>query len=122
MGTQFTHNDTLQISRKQGFPKELVYEKHLKKPLRAKDFKSKVFAFHDKVGLRVYQAGRNFLLENRDEKYIYWGLVQILELHLDYRKKVVSGTYKILYINTPEEMKQAYQLIDRREGMDFFKK
>ena len=124
MGTQFTHNDSLQITREQGFPKELVYEEHLKKPFTAEDFASDVFGFHDKKGLRFYQAPptRNFLIENRDGKWLYWGLVHILELHLDYVNQIASGKFKIIYINTPEEMKQAYQLIDQREGMNFFEK
>ena len=108
MGTQFIHNDSLQITREQGFPKELVYEKQ----------------FHDKQGLRFYQAQptRNFLIENRDGKFLYWGLVYILELHLDYMKQIASGKFKIIYINTPEEMKKAYDLIDRRPEMNFFEK
>lgn len=123
MGTQFTINDSLQITREQGFPKELVYEEHVKKNLKAEDFADRVFEFHDKAGLRVYQAypTRNFLIENRDERWLYWGLVQILELHLDYVNKVASGKFKIIYINTPEEMKQVYQLTDRRPEFDFFK-
>ena len=124
MGTQFIHNDSLQITREQGFPKELVYEKHLKKPFTAEDFKNKIFQFHDKQGLRFYQAQptRNFLIENRDGKFLYWGLVHILESHLDYVNKIASGKFKIIYINTPEEMKKAYDLIDRRPEMNFFEK
>lgn len=124
MGTQFTHNDSLQITREQGFPQELVYEEHFKKRLKAEDFEGRVFAFHDKKGLRFYHAppGRNFLIENRNGKWLYWGLIHILELHLDYVNKVASGKFKIIYINTPDEIKQAYQLIDQRPETDFFKK
>ncbi|OGN28166.1 MAG: hypothetical protein A3A33_02315 [Candidatus Yanofskybacteria bacterium RIFCSPLOWO2_01_FULL_49_25] len=122
MGTQFTHNDSLQITREQGFPKELVYEEHLKKPFTAGDFKGREFEFHDKAGLRFYQAPpvRNFLIENRDGKWLYWGLIHVLELHLDYIKKTVSGTFRITYVNTPDEMKQAHGLIDRDPETDFF--
>jgi len=124
MGTQFVINDSLQITREQGFPKELVYEEHVKKPFKAGDFEGRIFEFHDKKGLRVYQAPpvRNFLIENRDGKWLYWGLVHILELHLDYAFKIVSGKFKIIYINTPDEMKKAFELIDRNSETDFFKK
>ena len=121
MGTPFIHNDSLQITREQGFPKELTYEKHIKKPFKAEDFADRVFEFHGKEGLRFYQAPptRNFLIENRGGKFLYWGLVHILELHLDYVSKIASGKFRIIYINTPEEMKKEYELIDRREEMDF---
>ena len=122
MGTQFTHNDSLQITREQGFPEELVYAKHLKKNFTAKDFANKIFAFHDKQGLRFYQAPptRNFLIENANGKWLYWGLVHILELHLDYEHKVASGKFSIIYINTPEEMKNVFRLVDGRPEYDFF--
>ncbi len=122
MGTQFTHNDSLQITREQGFPNELVYEQHVQKPLKAEDFRDRVFEFHDKQGLRFYQAPpvRNFLIENVNGKWLYWGLVYILELHLDYVNQIASGKFKIIYINTPEEMKKAYELIDRRPETNFY--
>ena len=49
MGTQFVINDSLQITREQGFPKELVYEEHVKKPFKAGDFEGRIFEFHDKI-------------------------------------------------------------------------
>jgi hypothetical protein len=55
-------------------------------------------------------------------KWLYWGLVHILETTCDYQKQVTSGKYKIIYINTPEEMKQAYELIDRNENNNYFEK
>ena len=124
MGTQFIHNDSLQITREQGFPKELVYEEHLKNPLKAEDFEGRVFEFHDKAGIRFYHVppNRNFLIENVNGKWLYWGLIHVLELHLDYVNKVASGKFKIIYINTPDEMKRAYDLIDRNPETDFFKK
>lgn len=124
MGTQFIHNDSLQITREQGFPKELAYEEHIKKPLKAEDFEGRVFEFHDKAGLRFYHTppNRNFLIENRNGKYIYWGLVHILEVRLDYVNKTTSGKFKIIYLNTPDEIKKAYELIDRRLEMNFFEK
>lgn len=122
MGSLIEINDTLQITRKQGFPKELNLEKHLKKPFTAKDFKGRVFKFHSKPQIRIYQqAGiRNFLVENKGGKWIYWGLVHILEITHDYIKKTTSGKFKIIYINTPEQMKEAHLLIDRNPDTSYF--
>ena len=122
MGAQITLNDTLQLSPEQGFPGELNLEKHLQNPLKAEDFAGKVFEFKDKETIRVYQIPpvRNFLVENRAGKWIYWGLVHILELKHDYVKKMTSGKFKIIYINTPEEMKTAFNVIDHRPEFNYF--
>jgi len=70
----------------------------------------------------VYQVPpvRNFLVENRGGKWIYWGLVHIVALTYDYENKITSGKFKIIYINTPEEMKKAYELADRRPNLNYF--
>lgn len=121
MGSVVTMNDTLQISREQGFPGELDYHKHQKKPFRAEDFRNKLFEFRNKPGIRVYQAPpvRNFLVENRDGKWIYWGLVHVTEIIHDNIKKTTSGKFKIIYIYTPEEMAKAHDLIDRNPTTKF---
>jgi len=110
-------NDTLQITKEQGFPKELDWREHLKNPYTAEQFKDKIFEFKDKPSIRNYQIPpvRNFLVENIDGKWLYWGLVHIIEIHHDYIKNSTSGKYKIIYINTPEEMKYAHNIIDRNE-------
>jgi len=114
-------NDTLQITKEQGFPEELDYERHKKKPLKAEDFKDKVFEFRNKPKIRNYQLPpvRNFLVENIDGKWLYWGLVHVLEVTHDTMKNTTSGKYKIIYIYTPEEMKYAHRLIDRNKETDF---
>ncbi|MCI8277617.1 MAG: hypothetical protein HFJ46_06905, partial [Clostridia bacterium] len=82
------------------------------------DFKDKIFEFKDKPNIRIYHRPpvRNFLVENIDGKWLYWGLIHILEIHHDYIKNTTSGKYKIIYINTPEEMKHAHNIIDRNEN------
>ncbi len=122
MGSLIELNDTLQITKKQGFPSVLDLEKHLQSPLSADDFKDKIFEFHDKPDVRIYKLPpvRNFLVENKDGKWIYWGLIHILETTCDYVKKTTSGKFKIIYINTPEEMKKAHDLIDRRPETNYF--
>jgi hypothetical protein len=121
MGTSFIKNDTLQISKEQGFPEELDYEKHKIKPFSSSDFEGRVFKFKDKPLLRLYQTPpvRNFFVQNIDGKWLYWGLVHILEVVHDNIKQITSGKFKIIYIYTPEEMLYAHRLIDRVEETDF---
>ena len=122
MGSFIEINDTLQISAEQWFPPELNLEEHLKKPYTTEQFEGKIFSFHDKLNIRAYQIPpvRNFLTENRNEKWIYWWMIHILSLEFDYINKTTSGTYKIIKINTPEEMKQAFQIMDMRPDMNYF--
>jgi len=124
MGGIFEKNDTLQLTKDQGFPAELNLEEHLKNPYRTEDFKDKIFEFKDKPKVRIYNIPpvRNFLVENRDGKWIYWGLIHILEIHSDYENQITSGKFKIIYINTPDEMEKAHDLIDRNSNTNFFKK
>lgn len=122
MGSLVEINDTLQISRKQGFPLELDFERHCKKPFSVEDFQEKVFEFHGKDGIRIFHAPpvRVFLAENRDGKWLYWGLVHILEITHDFKNRTTSGKFRIIYIYSPEEMRLAHSLIDRNPNTDFF--
>lgn len=122
MGSVIEINDTPQITREQGFPTKLDINRHLRKPYQAKDFQNKIFEFKDKPKIRVYKIPpvRNFLVENIGGKWIYWGLVHILELTHDNINQTTSGRFKIIYINTPEEMKQAHHLIDQNHDTNYF--
>ncbi len=124
MGSTIELNDTLQITAEQGFPKELDVARHQQKPFTAEDFAGRVFEFTYKPGIRAYQQPPvwNFLVENRDGKWIYWGLVHILSINHDYQKQTTSGTFKIVYLYTPDEMKIAHHLIDRNSEHQFFSK
>ncbi len=114
-------NDTLQISIEQGFPKELDYEVHELKQFKSSDFEDKIFEFKNKKDIRIYQIPpvRNFLVQNIDWKWLYWGLVHIIETNHDNINHTTSWKYKIVYIYTPEEMKYAHRLIDRNKDTDF---
>jgi hypothetical protein len=116
MGSMIEINDTLQITKEQGFPDVLNLENHQSNPLKAEDFADMVFEFKDKPKIRQYQQPpvRNFLAENRNGKWVYWGLIHILEVRHDYIKQTTSGKFKIIYIYRPEEMDQAFHLTDRR--------
>lgn len=122
MGSFIEINDTLQLTREQGFPAELDLETHLRTPYHVEQFKNRIFAFKDKPAIRLYQIPpvRNFLVENRDSKWIYWGKVHILSISCDYVNLMTSGTFKIVSLNTPQEMKTAFKVIDERNEFDFF--
>lgn len=121
MGSYVEINDTLQITKEQGFPKELDWKQHIVKPYDAEQFKDKVFEFKNKPNIRNYHMPpvRNFLVENVNGKWIYWGLVHILEVNHDYINKTTSGKFKITYINSPEEMRVAHNIIDRNSETYF---
>lgn len=53
MGSMIELNDTLQITKEQGFPQELNYEKHKLNPYTAEDFKDKIFEFKNKPNIRT---------------------------------------------------------------------
>ena len=122
MGSFIEMNDTLQISKEQGFPSELSVDVHLKSPYSLQEVQDKTFEFKNKSGIRVYHAPpvRNFLVENLNGKWLYWGLVHILEICHDYLKKETSGKFRLIYLNSPEEMKQAHDLIDRNTETNYF--
>ena len=116
MGSIVEINDTLQITKEQGFPVELDLQQHLQKAFTAEMFEGKVFEFRNKQGIRNYQAPpiRNFLAENRNGKWIYWGLIEVVETK--HSEGTTSGKFKITYLYTPDEMKIAHSIIDRNEN------
>lgn len=122
MGSYLEINDTLRINKKQGFPKDLDIKKHLRKPYNLKLIKNKFFSFSNKPNIRYYHQPpvRTFLVEEINGKWIYWGLCHILELTYDYQKKTTSGKYKIIYLNSPDEMKQVFDTTDRRQKLNYF--
>lgn len=112
MGSFIELNDTLRISKEQGFPEFWDIEKHLEKPFEFADVEGQIFEFHDKEKIRVYQQPpvRNHLVEDVGGKWLYWGLCYITEITHDYEKGTTSGKYKIVRLNTPEEMKEHFRL------------
>jgi hypothetical protein len=122
MGSVIEINDTLQLTPEQGFPAVLDLETHSKTPYRAGDFEGRIFEFKNKPSVRFYEVPpvRNFLVENRNGKWIYWGLVHIIEVVHDYESKTTSGKFKIIYIYTPDEIRKAHNLIDRNKKTQFF--
>lgn len=121
MGSYIELNDTLQITKEQGFPEELDFQKHLINPYKTEDFENKIFEFKNKPNVRNYHMPpvRNFLVQNINGKWLYWGLIHMLEVQHNYVNKTISGKFKIVHINTPEEMKMAHQMIDRNKETHF---
>jgi hypothetical protein len=112
MGSFIEINDTLRITKEQGFPLDLDLVKHLENPYNIDTVEGKVFNFQGKSGIRVYKIPpvRNFLVEYLDGKWVYWGLCYILSISHDYEMEETSGTYKIIRMNTPQEMREMFKL------------
>ena len=113
MGSFIELNDTLRLSKEQGFPDFLDIKKHIEQPYTFDDVKDRIFEFKAKEKIRVYQQPpiRNTLVEFLDGKWLYWGLCYITEITHDYENQVTSGKYKIVRLNTPEEMKTHFKLV-----------
>ena len=111
----------MKISNERGFPKELNYDKHKIKQFTADDFKDRIFEFKNKPKVRIYKLPpvRNFLVQNIGGKWLYWGLIHVLEVVHDNVKQTTSGKFKITSIYTPKEMKSAHKIIDRNKDTDF---
>lgn len=124
MGSMVEINDTLQLTREQGFPQELDLEQYVKNPTELMGVVGRTFEFADKPDVRVFQQVpvRVFLVENRGGKWIYWGLAHILKVTQDYERQVTSGQFRVVKLFTPEQMRQAHDLIDGRDEMNYFGK
>lgn len=122
MGSFIEINDMLQFTNRQSFPTELDFEKHKDKPYTVEDFGGKIFKFRDKSKMRIYKAPplRNFLVQNIRGKWLYWGLVCIIEISYDYTEQTISRKFKIIHIYTLNEMKEAHKLINRNTDTVFF--
>lgn len=108
----FELNDTLQITLEQGFPVELDITTHMISPISQNKIEWKIFTFSGKPWLRNFVAypTRVFLVENRDGKWIYWWLCQILETTIDYVKRETNGKYRIIKLFEVEDMKKMFQM------------
>ena len=108
MGSLIEFNDTLQITTEQGFPKELVLDKHTKRPFKAEDFKGRTFEFHDKEGCRIYHVPpcRCFLVHNINGKWLYWGKIMVIEQTIHAESNTTSGKYRIIEIYDPGYQKE----------------
>ena len=120
--SSFELNDTLQISKAQWFPEMCDIESYMKGDIDYQHLVGQTFSFVNKEWLRnfVVPPVRCFLVESMNGKWIYRWLCHIIDLHLDYEKKMTSWTYKIIHIYAPAEIPQAFQLIDRNPETNYF--
>ena len=107
MGSYIEFNDTLQLTTEQGFPKELILEKHLQHPFTANDFAGRVFSFQNKPRARLFHLAptRVLFVHNIDGKWLYWGHAHIIEQTIDAKTETTSGKFVITQIYTPEHQK-----------------
>ena len=123
MGSAIKKNDTLKLDTSQGFPSELDFAIHQKKNIDVENFRDKVFTFKNLKDIRLYpQPPINTLLVQytANGKWLYWGLCHILEITHDYVNQTTSGKFKIVHINTVEDMKKMFRLRDRIWANDYF--
>lgn len=122
MGSLIEINDTLRITKEQGFPSFLKIDEHLINPISFSLVEGKIFEFKNKENIRIYKIPpvRCFLVEDINGKWVYWGLCHIIEIKHDYINKTTSGKYRIIYLNNPNEVKEAYNLIDRNPNNNYF--
>lgn len=121
MGSLVEFNDTLQITTEQGFPLELDLAKHTEKPFTAQDFAGRIFEFKDKPKPRIYHPSptRIFLVQNINDKWIYWGHCVILEQTIHSETGTTSGKFKILKIYSPEHQRLMTQN-ESPDGLSYF--
>ncbi|OGE85059.1 MAG: hypothetical protein A3J48_04430 [Candidatus Doudnabacteria bacterium RIFCSPHIGHO2_02_FULL_46_11] len=119
MGSFIEINDTLQITTEQGFPEELIWEKHLAKQFTAEDFAGSVFEF-EKPNMRLYHPAPTpvSLVHNIGGKWLYWGHAHIVEQTIHAETKTTAGKFKIVKVYPPEYMKMRSQ-IDVDAGKEF---
>lgn len=126
MGCFYEINDTLLLTKDEGFPSDILnIERHQKNPVTLKDVDGKIFSFRDKSAARNFQLDpvRVYLFERTaNDKWLGWGKVFIQSLTIERKKGlpptdpagpinfnegdwVTSGTYRIIEIYDPEYQK-----------------
>ena len=105
-------NDTLQITKEQWFPWDILnLEKHRVNPIDFSQVKDRIFEFYNKPWARIFHTPptRVFLAENRDWKWIYWWKCFIIEQTIKWETKencVTCGKYRIIEIYDPVYQEQ----------------
>ena len=118
MGSFIEINDTLQITKAQGFPVSILsLERHQKDPITIDEVKGKVFEFNNKPSARIFQKDpvRVFYVQNIDGKWLFWGHIMIQSQTVkkkmdadgswDGESWITKGTYTISKIYNPEYQK-----------------
>jgi hypothetical protein len=113
-------NDTLKLTREQGFPKELDIDKHLNESFKFEDFEEKIFEF-DKPLPRIYPLPptRTFLVQEVEGKWIKWGHCLVIEQTIYSNGDRTKGKFKITKLFDKDFIKLA-TVNDTPEGKSFF--
>ena len=125
MGSFIELNDTLQITTGQGFPAHILdLKKHQKKPIKLEEVADKTFEFHNKSGARIFHPAPNrcFLVHNIDNKWLYWGKIEILEQTIKgetRESQATSGKYRIIQIYEPKYQRQI-TINESQKGKSYF--
>jgi hypothetical protein len=139
MGCFYEINDTLLLTKAQGFPSHILnYKRHLKKPVTLKDVKNQIFHFKGRTAPRAFQLDpvRVFFIERTpDDKWLVWGKVLIESLTIEHKPKSkpdpenpiafipgnweTSGTYKIIEVYDPEYQRM-FTINEAPKAWNFF--
>lgn len=125
MGSKVEMNGALQINEKQGFPIDLLnVNEHQESGIDFDSIKDVVFSFGNKSNARVYQIppSRNFLIQNLDGKWIYWGLIEVIEQSISSKGdglSVTSGKFKIISLFEPEVQREITKSLARSDKSFF---
>ena len=123
MGSRIEMNGALQITSEQGFPEILDVKKHQESSIKIDELKDKIFEFNSKPGARIFQVppSRNFLIQNLDGKWIYWGMVHIIEQKIVWsgNECITSGKFRLISIFDPDYQKQI-TVNESRAGCSYF--
>lgn len=121
MGTQIEINDTLNLTKEQGFPGDLLsLEKHLHAPVSASKLEGRSFEFSLKEDARIFHLDpvRVFLVENIGGKWLFWGHALIQRQEIRKRNSgpnwkpgewETAGTFTIKQIYPPDLQKTITQ-------------
>lgn len=125
MGSTLEINDTLQLTRAQGFPSELLnLETHTRAPVTAAQFAGRVFSFHDKEGVRYFHTDpvRVYLVENRGGKWIFWGKAMVQSFTVAKTPDgawSTSGTFTLAEI-FPPDYQRLFTIGESPKGKSWF--
>lgn len=118
MGSLIELNDTLRITKEQGFPVDIFdLKRHQQDPIKFNQVENKFFEFFDKPKARIYHLAptRVFFVQDINGKWLYWGKIMIIEQtikgELAHEQKT-SGKYRIIEIYDPVYQKE----ITKRES------
>ncbi len=124
MGSYTEFNDTLRISKEQGFPSDLLnINTHVISPIKLESIKESVFCFNKK-GIRLYHPSptRCLLVQDIGGKWLYWGHVIILKQTInctDPDNPFTYGEFQIIKLYNPNYQK-TITAEEAPDGLSFY--